>query len=477
MPKNPTSERENPKVGRMDPGVTGGFSPDIPAGKMQGGTTGRFLVLLQEGATDEGVITLQKSTGRTIIRADKLLASLGTETEQRPECILFENLGVAVVESPPEEIQDLVAEAGTESSPILHVEPERFVYALATAPTLVPLAGVAVPVAAAPALAAMPLEYLQGYRDAVNDVVSRVINRTSAAEELAGIPIPAQWNETQVTWGLQATQVHVSRFSGRGIRVAVLDTGMDLAHPDFAGRNITSQSFVAGQQVQDGHGHGTHCIGTACGPRQPGCLPRYGIANNADIFAGKVLSNQGSGTDAQILAGIEWAINNSCAVISMSLGAPVLVGQPFSPVFEQVGRRALAAGALIVAAAGNDSNRPQQLAPVSHPANCPSILAVGALDRRIQLPFFSNAGLNPQGGQVDIAGPGVGVRSSWPRPTLYNTISGTSMATPHVAGIATLLAEAHAQARGLALWALVIQRARRLGIPNRDVGAGITQAP
>src|SRR5437899_1921207 len=161
----------------------------------------------------------------------------------------------------------------------------------------------------------------------------------------------------------------------------------------------------------------------------------------------------------------------------MSLGAPVQVGQSFSPVFEQVGRRALAAGTLIIAAAGNESHRPQQIAPVGHPANCPSIMAVGALDQRLKVAFFSSAGLNPQGGQVDVAAPGVAVRSSWPRPTLYNTISGTSMATPHVAGIAALLAEAHAQARGLALWALIIQHAKHLGSPNRDVGAGIAQAP
>ena len=476
MPKNPTSESETSKIRRFETGATGGFGIARPTAAMPGGTTGRFLVLLREGATDEGVTSIEKRTGKKLTAATKALSTLGIESEQRPEGILFETLGVAVVESPPEEIQGVMAEAAGESSPILHVEPERYVYALA-APTLVP-APLEEEEPVLPAQpAATPFEYLLGYRDAVNHVVARVIDRSGAVEELEGIPVTAALTETQFTWGLQVTRVPSSHFSGKGVRVAILDTGMDLGHPDFAGRNIVSQSFIAGQPVQDGHGHGTHCIGTSCGPRQPGILPRYGIAFNAEIHVGKVLNNQGSGTDAQILAGIEWAIRNKCAVVSMSLGAPAQLGQPFSPVFEHVGRRSLAAGTLIIAAAGNDSQRPQDIEPVSHPANCPSIMAVAALNRNIHVSFFSNGGLNPNGGQVDIAAPGRNVRSSWPRPMMYNTISGTSMATPHVAGIAALLAEAHPQARGLALWTLVTQHARHLASPSRDVGAGLVQAP
>jgi subtilisin family serine protease len=284
-------------------------------------------------------------------------------------------------------------------------------------------------------------------------------------------------SEVENTWGLQATKVPASRFTGQGIKVAVLDTGLDLGHPDYSGRQITSASFVVGQTVQDGNGHGTHCIGTACGPRQPGVIPRYGVAFDAEIFAGKVLSNQGSGGDAGILAGIQWAITNGCAIVSMSLGAPTQIGQPHSQIFEQVAGRALAAGTAIIAAAGNDSERPHHIAPVSHPANCPSIMAVAAVDRNMQIARFSCGGLNPQGGQVDIAGPGVDVRSTWPRPTLYHTISGTSMATPHVAGIAALWAQSDASFRGRALLNVLTQSARRLTLPARDIGAGLVQAP
>jgi subtilisin family serine protease len=384
------------------------------------------------------------------------------------EGVVFPDLGVAVVNSPPQEIRAFAASA---ESNILAVEPERIVYAIAEVPELP-----RPPLAPNPTIlgGSYSLEYLRGYRDAVNTLCDKLLGGVADFDaETAALA----FSETEITWGLQATKVPASGFTGKGIRLAVLDTGVDLGHPDLIGRPIVSQSFVQGQAVQDGNGHGTHCIGTSCGTKRPETLPRYGIAFEAEIFAGKVLSNQGSGGDAGILAGIQWAITNRCAVISMSLGAPVQVGQSFSRIFEQVAQRALAAGTLIIAAAGNDSRRPQTIAPVSHPANCPSIMAVGAVDRNFQIAPFSCGGLNPQGGQVDIAGPGVAVRSSWPRPTLYETISGTSMATPHVAGIAALWAQSNGSFRGRALMSILTQSARRLPLSGRDVGAGLVQAP
>ncbi len=213
------------------------------------------------------------------------------------------------------------------------------------------------------------------------------------------------------------------------------------------------------------------------GAKCPPVLPRYGIAHEAEIYAGKVLSNAGSGGDAGILAGIEWALENTCAVISMSLGARTSPGQQHSAVFERVAKRVLEAGTLIVAAAGNESARPGTINPVGHPANCPSILAVAAVDVNDGIARFSNRGLNADGGQVDIAGPGVDVHSSWIMPLRYRKINGTSMATPHVAGIAALYAEADPAARGATLWTTLTGRARRMELPSTDVGAGLVQAP
>jgi len=175
-----------------------------------------------------------------------------------------------------------------------------------------------------------------------------------------------------------------------------------------------------------------------------------------------------------ILAGMNWAIANGCAVISMSLGANV---PTVSQAYETVGRRALRAGTLIVAAAGNNAQRRfGNLGFVGVPANSPSIMAVAALDAAIEIADFSARSNAVGGGHVDIAGPGVAVYSSWPLPQRSRTISGTSMATPHVVGIAALWCEATG-ARGSALWAQVVSSARGLPLPSVDVGAGLVQAP
>jgi subtilisin family serine protease len=444
----------------------GGGSPS--GGAAGPGTTGRFLVLLREDG-GAGAQTLNKVAGlKVATTADFSTAGATAEGLGAAGGIVFEGLGVAVVDAEPDQVNALSA-AG--ESGILAVERERIVHAIGE--TLLP--GVARLAPPAPLSGGgVQLEYVRGYRDALVNLYEGL---TNGADADAAAEAAAAFREEDATWGLQAVGVPACRFTGRGIRVAVLDTGFDAGHPDFVGRAVSMRSFIEGEEAQDGHGHGTHCIGTALGGDRPATLPRYGVACHAEIFSGKVLSNAGSGSDAGILAGIQWAVANGCAVVSMSLGAPVGPGATHSRVFETAARRALRAGTLIIAAAGNESERPGFIAPVGHPANCPSIMAVAALDSRFQVAPFSCGGLNPQGGQVDIAGPGVAVRSSWPRPLLHRTINGTSMATPHVSGVAALYAEADPDARGRALMSILVQSARRLELPGRDVGAGLVQAP
>ena len=383
-------------------------------------TTGRYLVLLAPGAADEGARALNQLAGLRLAGRD---AAQGINPDDLDGLVLPE-LGVAVVRAAPDQAAQLTR-ATAAPGPITLVEPERVVRAIGPA---------------APAVE------------------------------------PGAVDESALTWGLQAIGADASTATGAGVRVAVLDTGLDLQHPDLSGRTIVSESFVAGQQVQDGHGHGTHCIGTACGPRTPETLPGYGVAHQAEIYAGKVLSNSGSGADGGILEGISWAASNGCRVVSMSLGAPTQPGQPFSQVFEQVAQRVRALGTLIIAAAGNESDRASgQIAPVGHPANCPSIMAVGAVDAEDRIANFS-CGTVDNVGAVDLVGPGVDVYSSWPMPTRYRRISGTSMATPHVAGVAALIAGLQ-EVTPDQLWARLTETARRLDLPVTDMGAGLVQAP
>lgn len=475
--RRPAQRRDTPRDSEaLDDGQGGPYDGEE--------TTGRYMVLLRQDAVGAGAAALADTSGFRVTNA----ADIGEEAtpEEALEeggAVAFDNVGVIVVDAAEDRFQALNVMAA-DSPEVLAVEPVGYVYALGEWSDD-PAGGIAMLPAAdqygprpVTAMDGVPADYLRGYRDAVNNLVEVVLE----TEETAGGPgslAAVAWDETELTWGLQATKAPASRFTGNGIKVAVLDTGLDLQHPDFTGRRITSRSFINGEAVQDGRGHGTHCTGTACGPLRPGQLPRYGIAYEAEIFIGKVLNNAGRGTDIEILAGIDWAIANGCEIVSMSLGAGRCGGavRPPSQVFENVGRRALAQGTLIVAAAGNDSNRPQGICPVSHPANCASIFAVGAIDSRFRVASFSNAGLSPQGGQVDIAGPGVNVRSSYLQPQLYRSLNGTSMATPHVAGIAALFAEANPGVRGRGLMSLLLQQARRLPLPARDVGAGLVQAP
>ena len=428
---------------------------NLPARPIQ--TTGRYLVLLPESDVRSGISALTDSTG---VR-DTYMS-------------VYSNLGVAVVSLDPDRLQSLTtAVAG--DAPIIAAEPEQIMYAIGSS------------------VSSETANYLQGYKDGVTNLVDNLSNGNVAPGQQVS---PDAFSDNAATWGLQATKVVDSNYSGAGIKVAVLDTGLDLTHPDFAGRSITSRSFITGEEVQDLQGHGTHCIGTACGPLNPpdpSSPMRYGVAHNAEIFAGKVLSNQGFGADEGILAGIDWAVTNGCHIISMSLGAPASPGTPFSRIYEDIARRALSRGTLIIAAAGNESNRPGFVSPVGRPANCPSIMAVAALDNELGVSFYSNGSINPDGGAIDIAAPG-GNAGRVPLPQIYSTwttdpnavrppgalryraISGTSMATPHVAGIAALYAEATGK-RGLELWALLMRDARRLPLSSIDAGIGLVQAP
>lgn len=411
-------------------------------GRVAGTPTGRHLLVLGDDLTGD-----DDTAARTAVRELTGLSSVTSTRDAAPGAAptLFSRLGVAVAELSSAQLR-----AARADRRVLSVEPERVRRALGA-----PGGG-------------LSADYLRGFADAATFL------RDAAGPAGPG-PGTAQVGDTdQLTWGLQVTGVATSPETGAGTTVAVLDTGLDLGHPDVAGRQVESRSFVEGQPAQDVQGHGTHCTGTACGPLAPGSGRRYGIAYEARILVGKVLGDDGSGTDAGILEGIEWAVASGAQVVSMSLGADL---DEVSAAYENAGRRALDAGVLIVAAAGNNAERSRgNVGFVGVPANSPSIMAVAAVDAALAVADFSAASSAVDGGQVDIAGPGVDVYSSWPMPQRTNTISGTSMATPHVSGIAALWSQ-RTGARGRELWTRLTQAAQRLPLPSGDVGAGLVKAP
>ncbi len=418
--------------------------------------TGRHVVVFSDDVTadvDAAIDALKAIAGveRPVLSSDYAGGAEGLRGDPSApaDAVIFARLGVAVVNADTARTGDL-AERAAGDARILAVEPERILYAIDERP--------------------LSLEYVRGFRDGVSCLYDQL--KAGGADDAAE---PGFSDDDSFTWGLQATQASVSSQTGADIAVAILDTGFDLEHPDFAGRPIVSQSFVDGQTVQDGHGHGTHCVGTSCGPQDPpGASRRYGVATQATIYVGKVLNDQGAGTDSEILAGIDWALTNGVHVISMSLGADV---PEVSQTYETVGRRALDAGTLIVAAAGNNAERSAgNVGFVGVPANSPSIMAIGAVDSDLQIADFSARSGTVEGGKVDLAAPGVDVYSSWPMPTRYRSISGTSMATPHVAGVAALLSQAGG-ARGAELWTRLTQTALPMSLASADVGAGLVQAP
>ena len=420
--------------------------------------TGRSLITFKEGASEEGYQSLGTRGMRVADVRDFADQAAILESVGDADAVVFPEIGVALVGGgAAEESGFSVASEIASDSPIESIDPEYFVFSDDSPARY--LAGFAAQAEN------YPNEFIRGYIRGAETIINDLKTSMPGMPGMPGTQPPATEEEAVLalgaTWGLNACRVPVSLRSGIGIKVAVLDTGLDLGHPDFTGRSIAHAQFV-GQPTQDLHSHGTHCTGTACGPKAPpGTTPRYGVAFRSSIFIGKVLSNSGSSVGGSVLNGMNWAIANRCHVISMSLGSRAGV----QPYYTAAGKSALDKGLLIIAAAGNEAS------PTGAPANSPTIMSVASLDPSLSPSSFSNFG------KIEISAPGRDVFSSVPRPKRYGVKNGTSMATPHVAGCAALWAESSASLRGMALWRRLQSSARRLPLPATRVGAGLVQAP
>ncbi|HEY4290324.1 MAG TPA: S8 family serine peptidase [Puia sp.] len=395
-------------------------NPSIPAIRRR--TTGRLLVRLNPAASLESIEKKANARSLRLVSLRDLPAGLSKGLENA-DGILFERLKIALVNpSAAGKIKRLLA---LRDSPFLSSEPEHCLY------------------------------------------------------KAAGAKRPVFKNTAAATWGIQAINVRSSKATGKDVRIAVLDTGFDFTHPDFAGRVIHRKSFV-GRQAKDREGHGTFCVGVAGGDRKGKSGARYGVASGARLYVGKILDDAGEGSDGSALAGIEWALEKGCQVISMSFGAAVESGSPYSEIFEDVAKTAMANNCLLIAATGNESDREEgMIAPVNHPANCPSVMAVAALTEGLKVANYScggKGGTRRKMGPVNIAAPGDNILSAHIGGG-YAVESGTSMATPFVAGVAALLWQQYPGASAREIWDKLIGQAQPLAGSVADVGAGLVYMP
>ncbi|MGW1437006.1 S8 family peptidase [Streptomyces griseus] len=228
---------------------------------------------------------------------------------------------------------------------------------------------------------------------------------------------------------------------GTGVKIAVVDTGIDATHPDLAGRVAAERNFSASPDARDRDGHGTHVASTAAGTGAKDARFK-GVAPGAELINAKVLDDQGVGDDSSIIAGVDWAVAQGADVINMSLGGLDTPG--IDPLEAQVNKVSAEKGVLFAIAAGN--NGPDR-GTVASPGSADAALTVGAVDDDDLIADFSSVG--PRTGdkavKPDITAPGVSITAAaaegvaGQNPPGYHSLNGTSMATPHVAGAAAIL--------------------------------------
>ncbi|AVH56837.1 MULTISPECIES: S8 family peptidase [Streptomyces] len=240
-------------------------------------------------------------------------------------------------------------------------------------------------------------------------------------------------------------------YDGKGVKIAVLDTGVDATHPDLKDQVVAAKNFSTSADATDKFGHGTHVASIAAGTGAKSNGTFKGVAPGAKLLNGKVLSDDGYGDDSSILAGMEWAAEQGADVVNLSLGGGDTPAT--DPLEAEVNKLSEEKGILFAVAAGNDGDFGEQT--VGSPGSAADALTVGAVDDKDQLASFSSRGPGLDGAiKPDVTAPGVDITAAaapgsliekevGQKPPGYLTISGTSMATPHVAGAAAILKQQH----------------------------------
>ncbi|MFJ2952723.1 S8 family serine peptidase [Streptomyces sp. NPDC087226] len=280
------------------------------------------------------------------------------------------------------------------------------------------------------------------------------VDGTSDAARAAATPRVSLDGKVKAVLDRSTAQVNAptawkAGYEGQGVKVAVLDTGVDASHPDLAGRVTEAKDFSGSASTDDRFGHGTHVAATVGGTGAAAAGTRRGVAPQADLLVGKVLGDDGYGSESQVIDGMEWAAGTGAEVVNMSLGADVQTDGT-DPMSQALNALSASDDTLFVVAAGNAG---PDVTTVGSPGAADAALTVGAVDRDDSLAPFSSRGPRYGDGAVkpDVTAPGVGIVAARAAGTTmgqavdahYTAASGTSMATPHVAGAAALLAQQH----------------------------------
>ncbi|MDI6784990.1 MAG: S8 family peptidase, partial [bacterium] len=271
-------------------------------------------------------------------------------------------------------------------------------------------------------------------------------------------PPPAQ----VLPWGIGTVKAPSawSISQGTAVKVAIMDTGIDLTHPDLQ-PNIKGgyNPIKPNKSANDDNGHGTHVAGSVAAVNN--AIGVIGVAPQVNLYAVKVLNAAGKGFLSDIIEGLQWCIENKMQVVNMSFGSDYGNTSEYEAIYA-----AFTSGITLVAAAGNDGYANS----VDYPAVYPEVIAVTAIDRSLKFASFSS-----YGPEVDITAPGVQIYSTY-KGSKYATMSGTSMASPHVTGVVALRLAQNPNQSPAEIKLALQSTARDLGLPFGQQGAGLVDA-
>ena len=278
---------------------------------------------------------------------------------------------------------------------------------------------------------------------------------------------------------LEVPRVWAASGRGAGVKVAIVDTGIDMDHPDFAGRIQATRDFTGKGSAADGHGHGTHVASIAAGSGAASGSRYVGVAPAALLYVAKVLTDEGGGMMSDVMAGIEWAVDEGAQVINLSLGAPG--PGDGDDALSVLCDAAVEEGVVVCAAAGNSGPGAGTVGP---PGVARLVITVGASNKSDGMASFSSRGPTSDGRtKPDVVFPGVGIVAAraagtsmgTPVDARYTSASGTSMATPHATGAVALLLEAYSSLAPADVKDVLMRTAKDLGLDGNTQGAGRSQ--